>query len=739
MKYLYTHSRYTGSAGLSTLEVLIAIALTVLSVTSVIVLVFSGQATATDTELSHQGVYLAQQGLEKERAGARSYFGNLVVGTVVDNSDPTYSKTITITQGVDPYTRHVSSQVTWPGMKGLPVALATTITDWASAPNGLDCYVPPGADWSVPTVVNTTEVDIGAGNTATGIMKKGNYVYITSAGSNGSKVFSVVDVTDPSNPNPTPVASLTTANFPAGVSADIFELDAVFVSGDYAYVMGYDHNSSFNDQGGTVFVKDNFAYVGTVKSKDEYDEVDPTRAKLSHFAVIDISDPENGISVKSNLLLPGGNEMFVIDISNASLPSVKWPIKNVSKQINLIQVYNQKAYVSVEDFDNSATGALLPDGTHLPPGAGFMVFDVSNVSTSPPRLIGYFVSDGHGYGMFTKKPSEILLGSGGNGRLYSLDSSLLPISEIDQASPLGHRISGIVASGKYAFIGAQNPGRSFMVIDISNLADLSYPPAVGFLDLSSGGVSKGVPAGGLDCQGSLFYLVTDDHADTLKIIGPKPPYSPTIVTALSPSTIGLGGSAKDTAVLNGASATAGGTVTYKAYTNSACIAGAQSAGTKTVTNATVPDSDSITFNTAGTYYWQAVYSGDINNNGVTSLCTAGALTVNKVDPTVTSEIHNDAHGVVTTVSAGTKVHAKAIVTGAGPTPTGKVDFRRYANDTCSPPVADTDGNKTLAAGSFDQTRKFTTVAGQKVSYQVRYQGDTNYNAKDGPCVPLTVH
>ena len=31
----------------------------------------------------------------------------------------------------------------------------------------------------------------------------------------------------------------------------------------------------------------------------------------------------------------------------------------------------------------------------------------------------------------------------------------------------------------------------------------------------------------------------------------------------------------------------------------------------------VPNSATVTFNTAGTYYWQAVYSGDANNNGAT--------------------------------------------------------------------------------------------------------------------------
>ena len=104
--------------------------------------------------------------------------------------------------------------------------------------------------------------------------------------------------------------------------------------------------------------------------------------------------------------------------------------------------------------------------------------------------------------------------------------------------------------------------------------------------------------------------------------------SPTISTLLSASSITVGGSVHDSATLTGATSNAGGTVTYTVYTNSACSLGARSAGTKTVTNGVVPDSNGITFNSAGDFYWQAVYSGDGNNNSATSACTEEHLVVN---------------------------------------------------------------------------------------------------------------
>jgi hypothetical protein len=74
-------------------------------------------------------------------------------------------------------------------------------------------------------------------------------------------------------------------------------------------------------------------------------------------------------------------------------------------------------------------------------------------------------------------------------------------------------------------------------------------------------------------------------------------------------------------------------VTYTVYSNNSCTQGARDAGTVTVTNGGVPDSNALTFDSAGTFYWQAVYSGDANNNPATSLCTSETLIVNKLTPT----------------------------------------------------------------------------------------------------------
>jgi hypothetical protein len=83
----------------------------------------------------------------------------------------------------------------------------------------------------------------------------------------------------------------------------------------------------------------------------------------------------------------------------------------------------------------------------------------------------------------------------------------------------------------------------------------------------------------------------------------------------------------DQATLSGARAqTAGGTVSYQAYTDPNCSQGAHDAGTKTVTNGAVPASDPLTL-PIGTYHWQASYSGDSAHTPIASTCGNEVLTV----------------------------------------------------------------------------------------------------------------
>jgi hypothetical protein len=156
-------------------------------------------------------------------------------------------------------------------------------------------------------------------------------------------------------------------------------------------------------------------------------------------------------------------------------------------------------------------------------------------------------------------------------------------------------------------------------------------------------------------------------------------------------------------------------VTYTVYTNSTCTAGARAAGTKTLVGGLVPDSNALSFSNAGTFYWQAVYNGDANNNTATSVCTDEVLVIGKNHPGVSTAQHlipNDTF----TLSGATS--------GAG----GTITFRLYAplDTTCTGAVQYSQTVNVSGNGNYDTTNT-TFVASTEGTWrwESSYTGDAN--------------
>ncbi len=231
--------------------------------------------------------------------------------------------------------------------------------------------------------------------------------------------------------------------------------------------------------------------------------------------------------------------------------------------------------------------------------------------------------------------------------------------------------------------------------------------------------------------------VTSDCADETVVITKAKPSITTTLVNLGP--INVRASDSDSSTLTGATTDAGGTVTYTAYTDSECSQGAQDAGTKTVVNHIVPNSNPLTFNTAGDFYWQAVYSGDDNNEGAISDCTTEHLVVTKRDSSVTTKIQNSANTLDLTgqtITPGRVVHDNAFVIGSGPTPTGTVDFDLFSDSSCNTEPT-TELNRPLNILGVASSSPLTVAVGS-LGYIAHYSGDGNYNKSDGTCESLTV-
>lgn len=112
----------------------------------------------------------------------------------------------------------------------------------------------------------------------------------------------------------------------------------------------------------------------------------------------------------------------------------------------------------------------------------------------------------------------------------------------------------------------------------------------------------------------------------------------TITTQLSSNSVASNTPVTDSATLNNATSTAGGTVAYNAYLGTLCSGTPVFTNTQNVTNNNVPTSMAFTPTADGTYTWQAVYSGDANNNAATSTCGSEVLTVSEVTPPVSGTV-----------------------------------------------------------------------------------------------------
>ena len=184
-------------------------------------------------------------------------------------------------------------------------------------------------------------------------------------------------------------------------------------------------------------------------------------------------------------------------------------------------------------------------------------------------------------------------------------------------------------------------------------------------------------------------------------------------------------------------------MTYTVYTNSTCATPASTTQISaqppavTVTGGVVPNSASVSFSQAGTYYWQAVYSGDANNNGATSLCTSELITIAKNSPTITTTLVT-----VSPQVALATITDSATLAGATANAGGTVTYTLYSGSTAAACVA---GNQVATAtaavsGGSVANGTFTSIAAGSYELQAVYTGDANNNAATSTCgtEPFTV-
>jgi uncharacterized repeat protein (TIGR01451 family) len=201
--------------------------------------------------------------------------------------------------------------------------------------------------------------------------------------------------------------------------------------------------------------------------------------------------------------------------------------------------------------------------------------------------------------------------------------------------------------------------------------------------------------------------------------------TPMVSTTLTPMTTNVDGSVSDLATVS-SPVTPTGTVTYAVYTDTNCsiLATTGATGQISAQPGTAPvnvSSNSVTFQQGGTYYWQATYNGDGNDNAAQSPCTSETLVVAKASP-----------GIVTSATPSVilqnAISDNATLSGASVHAGGSITWVAYSTANCSDTTpaftssaVTVSGNGTYGPVSFTPTNPGTYY------WRAFYTGDNSNN------------
>lgn len=344
---------------------LIAMAILILVLSSVITVAFGGQAILSDNEIAGEALKSAQELIEEEQSLARKDFKS--VNPVPETIDGIYRKRVEVETASDYLTKKVTAIVAWTGEHGrnLDIRLTALVTNFENAVGGDTCNsVVTGQNWVAPAISAYVMSALSgiAGNfpvadidVAGGMM----YVAVNDSSLNSNPTFFVFDASaDPpaykgsiDNDKPTSrredgvsaihaagnyvyAASAISANFATcPQSENCAQLQVFNVTNPASPVLAKSFKlpNSFGEGGQaigkSIFYKDGYVYLGLTAT-----------ASGPEFNIIDVHDPMNpkwiggwgvgghavnAIFVKGKyayLATPAGQELTILDISNPVSP-----------------------------------------------------------------------------------------------------------------------------------------------------------------------------------------------------------------------------------------------------------------------------------------------------------------------------------------------------------------------------------------------------------------------------------
>lgn len=469
--------------GVSIIEILIALAVLMLSVGAVIMLVFANQNLKNDIITNNEGISKAQEVIEGLRAKSRQDFN--LVATVAPTADGIYTKGAVVTD-VDDYTKLINTTVSWAesASRAITVKFATIVTDPVSALGGDTCNPTLSGDWTNPQLLGTADFSSPEGGTDVDIFGKKAYV-TTDPSALNKKDFYIIDVTDPTMSDLPILGKVHTGP----------GLAAVQIAGKYAYVA-------------------DISTTAQLQVIDISNASDPVLMKSLDVTAGGDTAVGNSIFYSKKRIYLGltkstGKEFYVLDVSNPLDPIVKASFETNTK-INDIVVRGGIAYLSVPDNPLSATPEQL------------RLLDVSSADTGAITEINTFsypnASTMSGQGLYLSKDGNTLyFGRGGansahNPEFFSLNVANPTSITQNNSKFIDSTVNAVTVRTNLAFMVTSDPSLGFQ---IWNLDNLSNPAPYGSINVEQ------TSTGGMDCEGNYMFIAQRSNK-AMQIIGPGP-------------------------------------------------------------------------------------------------------------------------------------------------------------------------------------------------------------------------
>jgi hypothetical protein len=326
-------------------------------------------------------------------------------------------------------------------------------------------------------------------------------------------------------------------------------------------------------------------------------------------------------------------------------------------------------------------------------GDKLITYDLSQGGTNPAISIRTWVAASGKVAAHWGDP-DVISGGSSPDALGSINSSLIPSNQ-----------TGGATGGLTASLGSQDP---FTFGE----AAISFEALFG--------------SGACGTFGSAYLKSRSSDSFTAEIkdfVAPEQvniSNCPSGLTTTATASATVGGTISDTAHLT-VGAGAGGTITFHLWSNATC--------TQEVSTGLTPvdvdgpgdyNSGNYTTTTTGTFYWTAVYSGDLTNDGSFTACGDAGET-----------------SVVNPVQSGISTHQSIIpndaatITGGGG---GSVRFRLYSGTTCGGTAIYDETDSTIVSGAASTSNTSVSVdVGGTYSWLVEYSGDSTHTGATSSC------